>query len=276
MNKIDFTQYWRHPGLHDLCLLKARFTRHRYELHTHPTYVVALITGGCERLRIGSRQTAAAAGSVLIVHPEECHDGEAGADVGWSYRTLYPTVPLMTNIARELGRAGPPVFGAPVIDDPLAARLIANAHVIAETDDGEAAGACMLAALRYLILHHADASRGAEPIERSGARRRFAMYVAAMEPAMELQRLADVAGVTRFQVIRDFKHVTGLTPGAWLRNRRLRLASQMIEQGATVADAAFATGFADQSHLSRSFRSIHGITPAMFRRACRHEQERAA
>ena len=120
-------------------------------------------------------------------------------------------------------------------------------------------------------------SRGAEPIERSGARRRFAMYVAAMpNRRCELQRLADVAGVTRFQVIRDFRQVTGLTPGALLRNRRLRVASRMIEQGATAVDAAFAAGFADQSHLSRSFRSTHGITPAMFRRACRHEQERAA
>ena len=276
MNEIDSTQFWRHPRFDDLCLLKARFTRHRYELHTHPTYVIALITGGCERLRIGSRQTVAPTGSVLIVHPEECHDGEAGADAGWSYRTLYPPVSLMTEVARELGRDGPPVFAAPTIDDPVAARVIAHAHAIAETDDGDTAEASMLAALRYLILHHADASRGAEPIERSGARRRFAMYVAAMEPAMELQRLADVAGVTRFQVIRDFKHVTGLTPGAWSRNRRLRLASRMIEQGATVADAAFAAGFADQSHLSRSFRRTHGITPATFRRACWHERERAA
>jgi AraC-like DNA-binding protein len=79
--------------------------------------------------------------------------------------------------------------------------------------------------------------------------------------------LAGLAGVTRFQVIRDFRRVTGLTPGAFVRNRRLRLASRLIEQGATLVDAALAAGFADQSHLSRSFRNTHGITPTMFRRA---------
>ncbi len=169
----------RHPRLHDLCLLKARFTRHRYELHTHPTYVVALITGGCERLRIGSRQTAAAGLRQRADRPSGrvLHDGdeELELDVGWSYRTLYTDgVVDDQHSATNSGRDGPPVFGAPIIDDPVAARVIADAHAIAETDDGEAAEACMLAALRYLILHHADASRGAEPIERSGARRRFA------------------------------------------------------------------------------------------------------
>ncbi|HLJ06515.1 MAG TPA: AraC family ligand binding domain-containing protein, partial [Acetobacteraceae bacterium] len=88
MNQIDSTTFWRHPRFPDLCLLKARFTQHRYELHTHPTYVVALITEGCEQLRIGSRRVSAPRGTVLIVHPEQCHDGEAGVADGWSYRTL--------------------------------------------------------------------------------------------------------------------------------------------------------------------------------------------
>src|SRR5277367_2200785 len=44
-------EFWRHARFRDLGLLKARFRRHRYELHTHPTYVIALITEGCERVR---------------------------------------------------------------------------------------------------------------------------------------------------------------------------------------------------------------------------------
>src|SRR5277367_2016046 len=79
-------EFWRHARFRDLGLLKARFRRHRYELHTHPTYVIALITEGCERVRIGNQSVLAPAGSVLVVNPEEWHDGEAGADEGWAYR----------------------------------------------------------------------------------------------------------------------------------------------------------------------------------------------
>ncbi|TKB15692.1 MAG: helix-turn-helix domain-containing protein, partial [Mesorhizobium sp.] len=73
--------------------------------------------------------------------------------------------------------------------------------------------------------------------------------------------------VTRFQVIRDFNKAIGLTPAAYIRDRRLRRASALIERGFGLADAAIAAGFADQSHLSRTFRAMHGMTPGMFRRA---------
>ncbi|MER8921550.1 AraC family ligand binding domain-containing protein [Mesorhizobium sp. M0802] len=76
----ETTQFWRHPRFRDLGMLKARFTRHRYQLHTHPTYVVALITQGCERVRIGNETVLAPSGTVLLVDPEIWHDGEAGAD----------------------------------------------------------------------------------------------------------------------------------------------------------------------------------------------------
>lgn len=271
MNQIDSTTFWRHPRFDDLCLLKARFTHHRYELHTHPTYVIALIIHGCERLRIGARKAIAPAGTVIIVHPEECHDGEAGVENGWAYRTLYPSVSLMSEVTQELGREGPPVFSRQVIDDPDLAHAIAAAHRTAEQPASDDAEAALLLALRCLIIRHADQNRGSEAIKHSGAQRRFSTYVDAIDgnPGgdLDLRSLGDLAGVTRFQVIRDFKRMTGLTPGAFVRNRRLRLASRLIEQGATLVDAAIVAGFADQSHLSRSFRSTHGITPTMFRRA---------
>jgi AraC-like DNA-binding protein len=276
----DLTRFWRHPRFDDLCLLKAQFIRHRYELHTHPTYVLAVITQGCERLRIGTRREVAPAGSIIIVHPEECHDGEAGIAEGWSYRTLYPSVALMCEVSRELGRDGAPVFGQRVIDDHSLTRILWRAHQAAEGDDPDEAELAMLVALRMLIMRYAESDGGAEDREHSGARRRFALYADAVDlnqdRSSDLRRLAQLANVTRYQVIRDFKRVTGLTPGAYVRNRRLRLAGRLIEQGTPIVEAALAAGFADQSHLSRSFRSTHGITPRMYRRAYMQEQERLA
>ena len=100
----DRAVFWQHPHFRDMGLLKARFRHHRYELHTHPTYVIALITGGCESVRVSCRRVVAPANTVLVVNPEECHDGEAGCEDGWSYRTFYPSIDLMTEVARELGR----------------------------------------------------------------------------------------------------------------------------------------------------------------------------
>jgi AraC-like DNA-binding protein len=266
------TAFWRHPWFRDMGLLKARFTQYRYELHTHPTYVIALITDGCERLRVGQRQVVAPTNSVIVVNPEECHDGEPGAEIGWAYRTFYPSVQLMTDVARQLGSDETPLFPSAVIDDPALVGALTIAHQTAEHDD-EDAEASMLVALRQLIVEHADQRQRLQPCERTGASRRLILYRdiidANIAGPLNLQHLASAAHVTCFQVIRDFKRMSGLTPGAYIRNRRLRLATRLIERGLSLAEAAVASGFSDQSHLSRAFKNTHGITPGVFQRAMR-------
>jgi AraC-like DNA-binding protein len=270
VHSTETRTYWRHPCFPDLGLFKARFTRHRYELHTHPTYVIALITAGCERIRIGRQRIVAPAGTIAIVNPEEWHDGEQGADEGWAYRTFYPSVALMTAVGRELGRDGAPVFPRAIVEDGHLATALAAAHEGSTSKDATQAEALLLAALRRLIVGHGDWSGRVEPVESTGSQQRFSLYEALVESGLgsqlDLQRLADAARVTRFQVIRDFKKAIGHTPAAFIRDRRLRRASYLIEQGLGLADAAIAAGFADQSHLSRTFRAAHGMTPGMFRR----------
>lgn len=278
MNQIDLakvgggpeqTAFWRHPHFRDLGLLAARFRQHRYALHTHPTYVIALITQGCERVRVGREAVLAPAGTVLVVNPEEWHDGEAGAEDGWAYRTFYPSVALMSGVAAELGRTGPPLFRTAVIDDPPLARLLTAAHHGSTAPDHLAAETSMLVALRHLVLRHASSGAGSPPRAAPGSRTRLAVYARVIEEELArpiaLGRLAAAAGVGRFQVIRDFKAMTGLTPALYIRDRRLRRANGLMAAGAPLVEAAAAAGFADQSHLTRSFRATHGVTPGMFR-----------
>ncbi|WID98790.1 AraC family transcriptional regulator [Bosea vestrisii] len=264
-------EFWRHAAFRELGLLKARFREHRYDRHTHDGYVIALITEGCERVRVGRQEVLAPAGSVLVVNPEEWHDGEAGADEGWAYRTFYPSVALLSEIATELGQTHLPLFPQALLDDPELCRLLTAAHTESASSEATRAETSLLTALRRLILQHGDNDRPAEPLDRSGSQRRFSRYEQLIEDGLageiDLQGLAAAASVTRFQVIRDFKKLTGSTPATFIRDRRLRRANRLIQEGLSLADAAFAAGFADQSHLSRSFRAVHGITPGMFRKA---------
>jgi AraC-like DNA-binding protein len=47
--------------------------------------------------------------------------------------------------------------------------------------------------------------------------------------------------------------------------RRLQRARRLLLQGVSLAEAAFACGFADQSHLTRQFRRAYGVTPGRWR-----------
>jgi AraC-like DNA-binding protein len=212
----------------------------------------------------------APAGTLIVVNPEECHDGQPGADEGWAYRTFYPSVALMTAVAGEMGQDRVPVFPRAFIDDGALAHAIGAAHEASVSGDLVAAEGSMLMALRMLVLRYGDLGHRAERPAISGAQRRVTRYRQMIEDdfagELSLGRLARAAGVTRFQVIRDFKKETGLTPSAFIRNCRARHAGRLIGEGLSLTDASVAAGFCDQSHLTRTFRGMHGITPRMFQK----------
>jgi transcriptional regulator GlxA family with amidase domain len=169
-----------------------------------------------------------------------------------------------------LGQDRAPIFPPAIIEDRDLSGALAAAHEGSTSLDATEAEASLLLALRRLMIQHGDWGARAEEVERSGSRRRFSLYEELIEreldSQLELQRLADAARVTRFQVIRDFRKAIGIRPAAYIRDRRLRRAGLLIEQGLSLAEAATAVGFADQSHLTRAFRATHGMTPGMFRR----------
>lgn len=69
---------------------------------------------------------------------------------------------------------------------------------------------------------------------------------------------------------RACKHTFGVTPHAFVTQRRLKLAARyMLETDACLSDIALSCGFSDQAHLCKQFRLATGHTPAAWRRARR-------
>lgn len=81
--------------------------------------------------------------------------------------------------------------------------------------------------------------------------------------------LAAIAGLSPAHFAREFKRCTSWTPHAFVMERRLQRARQMIAAGKSIAESAFDCGFADQSHLGRTFKKRFGVTPSSFLRAPR-------
>ena len=88
--------------------------------------------------------------------------------------------------------------------------------------------------------------------------------------SMSLTELALIAGVHRDHLSRVFAKVHGMSIGEYVRRRRVAAAAALLA-GSTerISTIALSTGFSDQSHLTRVFKRITGVTPALFRRSVR-------
>jgi AraC family transcriptional regulator len=87
--------------------------------------------------------------------------------------------------------------------------------------------------------------------------------VAHLDEHIEASALAEIDGRSPFHFTRVFARSVGMTPYRYVVHLRLQRALEMMRDGRHgLADIAAATGFADQSHLSRWVRRVHGVSPS--------------
>jgi len=235
--------------------------------HAHDRLGIGLLVLGAHRSWSGIGQVEAQAGEVIMVNPGEMHDGAALGDGARGWRMLYLDPGL---VAGELAGEGldPAAILRPVTRDPVLAALFlrACAAVTAPGPDPLALETDLLRVLVRALRRHALSGPGARrnppspPVAKALAR-----LDAAPEVPASLAELAELCGVSRFQLLRGFAREVGITPHAYLVQRRVTLVRQLLSAGRSLTDAALAAGFADQSHMTRAFVRQFGVTPGRYR-----------
>jgi AraC-like DNA-binding protein len=79
-----------------------------------------------------------------------------------------------------------------------------------------------------------------------------------------VDELARIAQLSVFQLFSAFRRERATTPYRLVLAIRVGHAQRCLDDGATIAEAAQRAGFADQSHLTRHFKRIAGVTPKQY------------
>ena len=220
---------------------------------------IGVIDAGGQHSASGRGPVQALRGEVITVNPGEVHDGipMQGEKRRWRMLHLNSALFEMEHDAAEWTR--------PVLRDARVAALVDAVFASA------AAGADALALEQRLalLLHHAPSTQAAPATPRWAAinpalRRARERLADDAAPPPSLADLAQCTGMSRYQFLRAFAAAFGLPPHAWAAQQRLARAEGFLTRGLTAADAAAASGFADQSHMTRAFRRFRGYTPGQY------------
>jgi AraC-like DNA-binding protein len=248
-------------------LLHAWLTTEVYQRHRHDTYAVGVTDRGVQVFDYRGASRVSTRGQVVVLYPDEAHDGRAGTGEGFGYRIVYVEPARLAEALRALrGGPGPlPFVSDAVSTNPSLARAVEDAFR-SPLDSLSADG---------IVVDLAEALLGAERCDaRPAVSRR--VDVRAVERARQLldaertrtvrsSELEAITGLTRYELARQFRTTLGTSPHRYLLMRRLALARDLIHAARPLVDVAGEAGFADQAHFTRVFKSAFGLTPARYR-----------
>jgi AraC-like DNA-binding protein len=248
-------------------IMRASYVQQRFAPHWHDTFAIGIVERGAGRIWYRGREERHEPGDVIVIAPGELHTGQSADPLGWSYRTIYPPKSLLAAVAGHRAGGRLPYFERSFCRDMDLWRGFAALHRVLESslDHGHRV-TLVKEFLASLVARHgqndapavgAAAAYQRVDIAREYLERHFAKSVT-------LDELSEVAGVSSFHLIRIFKKTLGLPPHMYLAQFRIERAKEMLRNGAPIAATAFATGFSDQSHLTRKFKRIVGVTPGQY------------
>jgi AraC-like DNA-binding protein len=265
----EHSTYLRPAGLDGIEALHARFVEHVYRPHSHPTWTVAVVEAGAARFTVDESAQRADRGELFVLEPEAVHTGMAAVPEGWQYKVLYID-PQLLPAWDETDAEGPRAARWTVFRDRALRDALLRAHrALAREPSGLGVDEALLGAVARLRPHllpgPPDRRRGRA--EHAAVRRAAAHLGERWSERVALADLAAIAGLSRFELVRRFGAQMGLTPHAFQTNLRVGHARAMLAAGDGPARVAAACGFADQPHLTRTFREAVGVTPGRYARA---------
>jgi len=249
------------PSFPGLERMEARFFGNAFALHRHDTYAIGLTLHGVQTFRYRGEVRNSLPGQVIVLHPDELHDGGAATDAGLRYRMLY-LEPALLQQGFRTSRTPLPFVHDPVVSDASLRQTLLGALADLEGALDELLVDQLVAELADGLCRHAGRSGPAKTrldVRRLHLARDY--LDANILRAVLSRELEAVTGLDRFSLARQFRAFFGTSPHRYLVMRRLMRATGLIQAGESLADIAAATGFADQSHLSRQFKKAFGITP---------------
>ena len=273
--EADHHSFWRDPALP---FIEARAVqdgrRVCYEKHSHAHFSIGAITGGHSHYLNQHTKQEVNVGTLVLMNPEEVHACNPIADRPWSYLMFYLDTDWLRSQQEEagLGTEFRP-FDMTASRDPLLYQGLQHLHhqLVQAPDPLAREVACHLFS-RQLLARLTPARWDDRPPQH--LQRAAELMQDDSASPLSLSQLSAVAGLTPSHFVRAFSQHYGMTPHAYLLDRRIRHARTLLKQGQPLAEVALASGFADQAHFQRQFKRRVAATPGQYRTQLARQAER--
>ncbi len=241
-----------------------------YAKHAHETFSIGVVTAGVGTYMNGRLRERVGAGGMVLMNPGDVHVCNPVDREPWAYRMLYVDVPWLADLQHQLGFSHRPDFWA--FSTALTTRrdLYAGFNrlytlLTSDHEDHLRKHSALLSFFSEVHRQLNPAPASADEGNRKLARAAEYIRENCTRP-LKLDEICFAAELSASYLIRAFKRCYGMTPHAYLINRRIEYSRAQLRRGRTIAEVAIEAGFSDQAHLQRAFRQFMAATPGQYQR----------
>jgi len=240
-----------------------------YTRHAHEHFSIGAITAGRSTYIHEKSAFEVGVGTVVLMNPGDVHACNPIDDQPWSYLMLYVDTRWLSDLQRQLGFSDDVAFrrfsATHTRDASLFESLKGLYEVLIDPQQD------LLCKHSVAVEFFTEVQQRLNPVDTPLREPNFKLERAAdyirdnCTQMLKLEDICEAAQLSPSYLIRAFRHHYGMTPHAFLVNRRIQFAQDQLRSGKLIADVALEAGFADQAHFQRAFKQHLAATPGQYR-----------
>jgi AraC-like DNA-binding protein len=236
---------------------------HTSRTHFHNEVSIGLIEKGSCRTEINHRSFTLSAQTLLVIPSETVHRCKPIDVKNWRFKMIYIPDSWFSKFSDDRICSGRiyPNLNLNTFNHLMNTFKHLEEHLINSENESNA-----LIDLMNVMDFHEHSSIKQDP-ERATSEKitEIRQYLSKnFLSRITLENLSELAGINKYQLIRQFYLYTGLTPQKYLINLRINAAKKKLQNHESIIEVATTSGFYDQSHFDKYFKAYTGVSPMRY------------
>lgn len=251
-----------------------------YSYHRHDACEIYLFLSGNIMLYIEENCFRPAPGSLVVLNDSEMHRIQAADNTPYDRIVINIKKQYMNRLSDDNVDLTRCFYDSPhgsanirVLSDNALAEFLSLYRGLESSANADDYGASIIQkAYASLLLLFVNKEFQREPMHINNT---MPLYITGTMQYIEshldeplcLSVLAEQFSVSEEYLSSQFKHHTGLTLRSYLLYRKVNCAKKLLQQGASVTEACYQSGFHDYANFIRSFKQITGTSPGKYKQS---------
>ncbi|MCK6265518.1 AraC family transcriptional regulator [Vibrio sp. ZSDE26] len=249
----------------DISLIQAQYQEFAFQRHYHLDFHIGLITQGQQKFVYKGTSYHAGAGQVVIMPPDELHDGHSNLKSGYQVNVFSVSPQWFQDLAAPKAINHTLSFSELILSDHKTFSQLHRLHeLLVSQNVSQLAKDCLpFEGLSTIVDRYAQyVSKSKLQLGNQSVQTLKEYLMANLDQPVRLEQLSDLCDLSTNQFQRHFKNKMGMTPYAWLSRLRMEQSMRLIKSGVCGTEVAHQVGFYDQAHFSKAFKAAFCISPS--------------